>query len=441
MTKIYLQEYLFEDAPVIGGQPDPIGPQPTSGDAMSGSLAPASISNSASISSQNNQSNLNQNNNQSNLNQNNEKDVSQDPETPEMPEEKEEKDFETWKQEYFKDSIKSDSQKLIDLINSVRERDELLPSQRKFIEDNFNIQLLRQNSNIEKASKDIRKNITSQIDKNNPATSLIYHISASLESILGLSNIFIKLKGYGNLKGDLHRKYIASLIGGVQVGSGGNSEDVIFNEREFSILLSTRFNSEWGDVMIGSWSMKEDDPERYLSEPELKRLKIGSPEEKDVLKRRIMLESIAKQFEKRAFVINVVEDDGTINFVGLDIASCLRGAYKDGKLIVKTSITDNSEAFLADNGDIIPYMDFEIFYSKPTGNMKENGQPEIEELPFMQKRNGILFLNANLKTIKLASDSLQGMSLKQIPYRGNSSDLKVLSRCVFTTSDLLLRQC
>lgn len=369
-------------------------------------------------------------------------DVTQDPHTPDMPEEKKPfEDFEVWKNQYFKESVKGDTQKLVDMLHEVRDKDGLRSYQRKFVEDNWNIQLLRQNSNIDKASKDVRRNIRDQLDRNNPATSVVNHTVAVLETMPTLNNVFIKLKGYGNLKTDLHRKFIASLICGVQVGSGANTEDIVYNEKEYSILVSTRFNSEWGDVQLGAWSLREDDPDRYLSEPEKKRLSDGSPEEKNVLKRRIILESIAKQYETRAFIINIVGDDGTIYTLGWDLAGSLRAAYTDGKIVVKTKISENSEAMITDEGQIIPFMDLDIFFTKETGQQKEDGMPEVEELNFIEKKNGFLFLKANLKTIREASQSMQGLVLKETPYNGNPSDLQVLSRCTYSTHDLLMRQC
>ena len=66
-----------------------------------------------------------------------------------------------------------------------------------------------------------------------------------------ISNIFIKIKGLLGAKGDMHRKYIASLLGAVQVGSGANSEDIVYNEKDYSIRISTRFNDKFGRVEIG----------------------------------------------------------------------------------------------------------------------------------------------------------------------------------------------
>lgn len=367
-------------------------------------------------------------------------DISKDPQAPDMPDEKDPEDFERWKNNYLKESIKGDSQKLIDMINDVRDLD-LLEYPRKFVEDNLQVQFLRQNSNIEKASKEIRKLIREQLDQNNPSVSCVNHMFNVLQQDPTLSNVFIKLEALHGMKGDLHRKYIAALLGGVQVGSGGNNEDVIFNDKEYSIRLSTRMNARWGMVDIGRWALKEDDPERYLSEPELKRLEEGSPEEKDVLRRRVVMESIADFFRKRAFIANVVNKDGTVYMLGWDLSASLRAAYTDGKLIVKTTSAENSEAMIDDEGAIIPFVEMKILYERETGKLDEDGKPEKEQHEFMVRRDGMLFLTAQFQIVKEAASSFQGIVLKEIPYKGNPADLKTLTRCIPSADEILTRKC
>ena len=433
------QEILEQDQPMMGGQPDAGGMQAPSGDPY-GSLSPSGI-NGQNSGPQNDPNVTNQQQVQNQAS--NDQGLENDPNAPDMPDDQKnvEEDFEIWKNKYFKESIKGDTNQLIDILNEQRNKDDLQPYQRKFIEDNFNVQLLRQNSNIEKASNEIRRNMKDQLDQNNPATSVVNHTFNTLSTMPMLNAIFIKMSGYGNLKGDLHRKYLASLTGAVQVGSGANTEDIIYNEREYSVMMSTRFNSEWGAINLGNWSLKEDDPERFLSEPEAKRLQEGSPEEKEVLRRRVVVESIADFFKTRAFIINVVADDGTVYTLGMDLSNALKGAYKDGKLVVRTRHSDNSEAMITDDGDIIPYIDLNIYFVKETGEQDEDGMPATEEIEFIERRNGILFLKASYQTIKDAASVLPGFVFKETPYTGNPSDLRTLRRCVYSAHDLLLRQC
>jgi hypothetical protein len=256
-----------------------------------------------------------------------------------------------------------------------------------------------------------------------------------------LNTKFIQILGYGSYKGELHRKYIAALTGSVQVSSSPDQENIIFNENDYSIKMATRLNADWGNLALGTWSLREDDPERYLSEPELKRLAEGSPEEKEVLRHRLVIESVAKEFETRAFIVNVVGDDGTIYSLGWDLANSLRAAYSEGKIVVRTRKSDNSEAMIDDEGNILPYIDLNIYFVKETGEQNEEGSPATEEIEFIQRRDGSLFLTAGLQTINEASNAMQGMRFKETPYQGNPSDLKTLKRCVYSAHDLIMRTC
>lgn len=369
-------------------------------------------------------------------------DVSEDPQSPDMPEERgEEKDFEVWKSNYFKESIKGDASKLMEMLSPLRNREGLEPYQRKFVDDNWNVQLIRNNANVAEASKQIRKAVKDQLDRNNPATSVVNHMFNTLQTVPTLNETFIRMMGYTGNKGELHRKFVAALTGSVQVSSSPDKENIIFNEKEYSIKMSTRLNSEWGEVALGSWSLREDDPERYLSEPELRRLSEGSPQERDVLRRRVVVESIAKHFEEQAFIINVVSDDGTVYHLGWDMSNALRGAYAEGKVVVKTVRSKNSEAMISDSGEIIPMVDLKIYFVKETDEQDDQGNPKIEEIEFMERRNGMLFLTAGLITVREASNSMQGTDFKEMPYQGNPSDLKALKKCVYSAHDMLMRQC
>ena len=366
----------------------------------------------------------------------------EEPIAPDMPEEesKPEENFETWRLDYFKNSVKGDTSILIDSIHKIRDMD-LESYPRKFVEDNLQILFLRQHSNIEKASKEIRKLIKQDLDQNNPSVSLSNHIFTALQPMPELNNVFIKLKGTLGMKGDLHRKYIGSLLGAVQVGSGSNSEDLIYNERNYSIKISTRFNEKWGRIDLGKWHLKEDDPEKFLEEPELARLESGSPEEKDILRRRVVMESIADNFKQRSFIINVVESNGTVYLVGLDLATCLSTAYTEGKLSVRVIQSENSEAMIDDDGNLIPFVDLKIKYLYETGEVDENGFPKKAESEFIEKIDGMLFLTASLKTLKESAGSFPGVVVKEIPYNGNPSDLLVIQRCVPSASEILMRSC
>jgi hypothetical protein len=323
-----MRNYLMEDWLMEADIPASTSPP----DVMSGSSNQDAFSNNPSITNPPSQNMYNEpKQNQQNQSQDDEDDdFNDDPVNPHMPDDSDQKQkkesFESWKNSYFKESVKGTSEKLLEMINLIRDKGGFTTYQRKFIEDNWNVQLLRQNANIERASNDIRRSIKERLDKHNPSTSLVSHMNAVLETQPLLATIFIKLNGYGSLKADLHRKFLCALFGCVQVGSGAFNEDIIYNEDDYSVAISTRFNSDFGDFYLGNWSLKSSDPERYLSEPELKRMSEGSPEERDVLKRRVILESIANQYLTRSFIFNVVGEDGTVYSIGMDIAGCIKSA-------------------------------------------------------------------------------------------------------------------
>jgi len=370
-----------------------------------------------------------------------EEDLSDDPAHPDMPEEQDGgDDFEIWKIKFVKESIKGDPNAMIQSIMSVRNR-QLEPAQRKFVEDNLDINFLRQNSNIFQSSKEIRQLIKKDFDRTNPATSIVSHITSTLDKAAMLNEVYVKLSGLGGAKGDMHRKFIASLIGGVQVGSGGANEDIVFEETDYSIRISSRFNSRWGDVNIGRWYLREDDPDRYLKEAELRRLEGGSPEEKDVLRRRVVLESIADQFKERAFVINVVNQDGTVCHLAWDLGNCLKAAFLDGKLVVRTGNNDNKEAFIDEEGSIITVPHMSIYYIKESGEIDQKGKMGIEEVEFIDYRDGTLYLTATLDLVKESAVSLQGMLYKETLWQGNPTDLLRVQRCVPSAPEIILRFC
>lgn len=369
-----------------------------------------------------------------------EDDISNDPVYPDMPQEEEQDDFEIWKIKFVKESIKGDPNALTQKILSVRDRD-LEPSQRKFAEDNLDICFLRQNANMLQISNEIRKLIKRDFDRTNPATTLVRHITSTLEQSPLLNEVYIKLLGLGGAKGDQHRKFIAALTGSIQVGSGGQNEDLIFEEQDYSIRISTRFNARWGDVNIGRWYLREDDPDRYLKKAELDRLEGGSPEEKDVLRRRVVIESIAEAYRERAFIINVVGQDGAVYHLGWDLGNSLKSAFLDGKLVVRTGDNDTKEAFIDEEGSIITVPNMNIYYVKESMELDKNGKPEIEEIEFIAHRDGVLYLVAQLDLIKEAASALQGFTYKETLWQGNPSDILKVMRCVPSSPEILLRQC
>lgn len=366
-------------------------------------------------------------------------DITSDPNAPDMPDHEDDKDFEDWRNEYFKLAIKGDPQEMVDACKKMRDRD-LDPTQRKFVEDNLQISWFRQDPNIDKLSKSVRKLLKQQIDKNYPSTSLMQHIVNSMQEQPSMFEAFFKLPGFYGMKGDLHRKVIAAILGAVQIGGGGSREDLVYNEKDYSVNVSTRFSTEWGEVSLGKWALQVDDPERFLEEPELARLKDGAPEERTVHRHRIVLSSIAERFKTRAFLMHVVNPDGTIHCLAWDLGDSLMAGYREGKLVVRTKSSEAAEGMIDDDGNVIPISDLTIRYVKETGKRDDTGAPYKHEVEFMERINGMLYLTADLETIRDMSN-MQGVFFHEIPYNGNPSDIKLFQRCIPSLTEMLMRKC
>jgi len=371
-------------------------------------------------------------------------DQTQDPQAPDMEGIHDESaDFETWRKEYFELAIKGDTNEMLDAIGQVRDRN-LNAKQRRFVEDNLQCVLLRQDANFDKASKEIRKLINQELDRNNPAVSLMQHIMNTIQAYPILHNVFIKLAGQGALKSELHRQMIGALAGAVQTGSGPGSmkPDLIFPAKDYSIDISTRFYTTWGDIALGKWTLQEDDPERYLSDPELERLQEGSPEEKRVLRRRVCMESIADKFSGRCVLVHVVNpEDGMVHAFGWDIAESLRAGYKEGKLVVRKRQSQMRDAMIDDDGAIIPLFSYVFNYKRETGEVGAGGEAKPQNAPFLEQRDGTLYLTTEAEIIQELGGGMPGMMFESFPYRGNPSDIVTLMRCYPSSVEMLMRRC
>lgn len=368
--------------------------------------------------------------------------VEDDPATPDEDEgDKPARDFETWRHEFLELSIKGDVAEMLDAIGQVRNHEGLESAQRKFIEDNLQILLYRQDANVAKATKMIRNLIKDDLDRTNPGTTVMQHITATLEQDIVLMQVLFKLTNLYGMKADLHRKYLAGLLGAVQVGGGGQREDLLYSEKDYTINFSTRFATQFGEITLGKWSLKNDDPQRYLTEPELERLSEGSPEEKQTLRRRIILESIADKFKERAFLIHIVDLSGAVIAIGWDLGDSLLAAYKEGKVVVRGQENEEKDAMISDSGEIVTLIDLDILFVKETGSSDDDGKPEMVEVPFMERRDAALYLTAELETLQTASSSLSGMFLREMPYAGNPAEVLTIARCVPDLPSLLNKRC
>ncbi len=365
-------------------------------------------------------------------------DVTQDPQSMEEPK-AEEQSFEEWKHNFLEMAIKADNEELVYMLNAVRDR-ELEVSQRRFVEDNIQVFMFRRDANVLKASKEFRNLLKQDLDRTNPGTTVMQHLTQVLDANPLLYQGLIKLSGTFAWKADLHRKWIAAFLGAVQVGGGATNKDIQICEKEFDINLSTRFATQFGEINIGKWSLIESDPKEYLKPDEQESLQEGSPEEKQVLRRKIIVKSIGETYRKRAFCVHVVSTDGTVYSLGWDLGNSILEAYKAGKVVVRGRENEDKEIMIGDDGEIIPVIDYSILFVRETGEVDDNGRPETEEVPFIERRDSTLYLVADMEVLKMASSGMSGMFFHQVPYGGNPAEILQLQRSIPGLYELISKQ-
>lgn len=360
---------------------------------------------------------------------------------PDMPEDGDNTDFITWRNEFYKLAVVGNVSKMMDSIGKIRDNEGYKASEKKFIEDNYRILLARQDANFDKLSKEIRRNLKQSINTENPATSLIQVINTSGEPNPIFNEMFLKLPGFYGEKGEIHRKLIAVLTGSIQVGGGASKPDLLYNETEYSINISTRIASKFGEINLGKWTLQEDDPKKFLSEPELDRLQEGSPEERRALTHRVVFESIADRFEKRAYIIHVIDEKGDIHSIGCDLGDCMKSAYKEGILFVKTDNSRDAEIMINSKGEQIPITTMSIFTKIDSGNLDDQGKSQKQKVSFIENRDGMLYLTADATTIESISQKTSGLYYKKTPYMGSYIELNSMQRCIPSLVQQLMSRC
>ena len=121
-------------------------------------------------------------------------DITSDPQYPDMPEDEGDQDFENWKRAFVKESSKGDPNVLEQMLLQVRDK-ELDDYPHKFVEDNWAIVSMRQHKDVLLPSNDIRKLIKKELDRTNPASSLVEHITTTLEENPLLNKVYLRCAG------------------------------------------------------------------------------------------------------------------------------------------------------------------------------------------------------------------------------------------------------
>lgn len=349
--------------------------------------------------------------------------------------------FEAWKREFYKIAIKGDPQEMLASIGKVRDLANLESPQRRFVDDNYSVLRFRQNPVIAEASKAVRKMVSESLDRNRPGSNLMQYIYSAVTDGKAprLREVLAKMPAFHGVRHDLHRKFLAALSGSVLVGGGGSGPDLIYSGNDFSINLSTRASPEFGRIQLLDWSLQKRDPDLILSDSEREKLEDGSPEEKQVLRRRIVIESISRRLEGRAFLIHLVDQEGTCHYLGWDASEGLLSGYNEGKIVVRSKGPSDSEAMIDEQGDLVPVVNIDIFYLKDTGQTDASGRPKFREVPFISRIDGQLYLTAAKETFRDLATGMSGLFFQEDPWIGQPQELMTLQRSVPSLEEVLLR--
>lgn len=291
-----------------------------------------------------------------------------------------------------------------------------------------------------------------QSSKNNlgeiSGTELYSIISEKIEQSSTIVELLLKLPSFYSMKSDLFRKTIAALTNGVQIGSGGTLEDIFIpiEENGVGIKICTRCYTSFSNIQIGKWAIQYNDPENFLSDSELEKLNnSGSPEEKEVLRKRVIIESISNHFKDRVFVILIVNpNNGRRHELGFNFAELLRDGWKNGYLSVhfRPSI-GRGEAGVQVDGELIDLQEIQIDYLKTNSDeLDEDGKPTVENIELMKVHNGYLYLTILEEHFyNFSNDAQQGLFYSMKEFDQDQEQLITIQRCIPDIKEILLRKC
>ncbi len=279
-------------------------------------------------------------------------------------------------------------------------------------------------------------------------TELYSIISSEIEPYKTITDCLTKLPGFYSMKSDLFRKSIAAIANGVQIGSGGTLEDLFIPLAEdgVGIKVCTRCYTDFGNIQIGKWALQFNDPENFLSDAELKKLNdTGSPEEKEVLRKRVIVESIAESFKDKVYLCMIIDPNmGERHEIGFNFAELIRDGWKNGYISIefKASV-GQGDAGVKTDGELIDLQKIQINYVKESPDkLDEEGKPVKEYVEFMDVKNGFLYVTImGDEFTNFANDAQAGLFYSSKPFDSGPEELLKIQRCVPDIKEILLRKC
>lgn len=333
-------------------------------------------------------------------------------------------DFDDFRQDYIEMSVNAKPEELMDKLGDLSGIIDLGPKEKKFTSDNLQILQLMEDKDIYEASRKLH-HIEDPME-------MMAQLSETIDKVETLRNVTFKLTSFFGMKSDLYRKFVASLLGAVQVGGGGTVEDlVIAPTKGQRTLLCTRFYTVFGYIDLVPWSLHEGDADMFLKDIERERMETGSPEEKRVLLKRTILSSITNVVGNKIFLVCVVSrSTGRRTEFAFRMDRFLNQGYEKGLLEVNLSEeSDRLEVF--PDGSTRPPAKLQIKFVDPEGEDKE----------FIEWMRGSLYMTAEPETIETLADLIGESFYNRTDFEGDEEELETAQNCIPTLPDMLLRRC
>jgi len=279
-------------------------------------------------------------------------------------------------------------------------------------------------------------------------TELYSVVSSEIEPYKAITDCLVKLPAFYSMKSDLYRKAMGAMMNGVQIGSGGSLEDLFIplGEDGVGIKVCTRCYTDFGNIQIGKWNLQFNDPENFLSDAELQKLNnTGSPEEKEVLRKRVVVESIAENFKDKVYLCMIVDPNmGERHEIGFNFAELMRDGWKNGYISIefKASV-GKGEAGVQVDGELIDLQEVQIDYIKENADkLDEEGKPVKEHVELMEVKNGFLYVTVmGDEFTNFANDAQAGLFYSSKPFDSGPEELLKVQRCVPDIKEILLKKC
>lgn len=206
------------------------------------------------------------------------------------------------------------------------------PAFRTFIAANLSAITLLDESVVVEAQKKIRRGKAA--DKT--AEELVAAMEQELTERKELAEAVQRISALGSNRGNSWRQLVAALCGGAVVPGpiGGEVQVPIGSKKRGEILiLRPQAYLGWGAVDLGKVGLTSESPTEYLGGEEQTKLGSGAPEERRVLRNRMVIEAIADQLGGGVYALLVVEQSGSWHTAYFD-SEMFREAYEQGTITV-----------------------------------------------------------------------------------------------------------